>query len=339
MRNAGHPKRPKQHVDESRSLAIFAYNAPAAWIIRQVSERDYGIDLYVELTQADGQMSGELAALQLKGAEDIEFDDGLYFLRQIKRTTLSYWLSLAVPVFLIAVSRKSGAMYWANVRQQDREGQFARSSKYVSVRLDSISNFSEAGITAFLESYGTERRWREIEAAIEKALMLFNTFGPLVLMFKRLHKHIPCTTTMQYLLVQHYDYFIILSEYLLKEKPKALDYWYEQNEIYHQTEGLEPSLTFYGLIARRLLEESVSKYRDCLIAAYELVTERQAHYFRRRYPHLSAHLKDRPLTFLADDWFPRFFFDEYENETRNLPLLYFLDFDEFDNVLPDLTRT
>ena len=41
------PKRPIQHVVEAESFRVFAASVPESWIVREVSERDYGIDCYL----------------------------------------------------------------------------------------------------------------------------------------------------------------------------------------------------------------------------------------------------------------------------------------------------
>lgn len=40
-------KRITTHVSESRSFDIISKALPSQWIIREMTERDYGIDLYV----------------------------------------------------------------------------------------------------------------------------------------------------------------------------------------------------------------------------------------------------------------------------------------------------
>jgi Domain of unknown function (DUF4365) len=62
------PKRPDTHVTEAESWRLFQAIAPNEWIVREVSERDYGIDAYIELASKDGLVTGDLLSVQLKGA-------------------------------------------------------------------------------------------------------------------------------------------------------------------------------------------------------------------------------------------------------------------------------
>lgn len=70
-------------------------------------------------------------------------------------------------------------------------------------------------------------------------------------------------TTIQYPLIQNYEYYTILSKYLLFKKPKYLSEWYKRN-----------------------LE--IQKKNKSLISH----------------------------TFVETDWYARYYFDEYENETK-----------------------
>lgn len=43
------PQRVPQHISETASYKIFSIKIPDEWILRDVTERDYGIDCYLEL--------------------------------------------------------------------------------------------------------------------------------------------------------------------------------------------------------------------------------------------------------------------------------------------------
>lgn len=333
------PKRAPEHIVESRSMTLLRLHLPEEWVVREVTERDYGIDVYVEIVNDDLAMSGDLVLFQVKGRSEAEESPSGFVVSGIKRETLNYWLRLPVPVFLVLACTERKTVNWANINELHRQGHFGGDSHSVSVAVTQRDDFSQVGLLAFKISYIRERRWAEIQNAIEKSLMLFNTLGPLVLICRRQPDILPCTTTIQYLMNQHYEHYVLLSRYLLMRQPKYLREWYEANASYAVEKGLELSLTMYYGTLKAMIKEFLGDYRDCIIAAYELVTERQAAYFAKEFPSLYLHLNARPHTFLAADWYARFLFDEYEDETRNPESLYFADFDVFDNVLDDLTRT
>ena len=66
-----YPKRPESHVIEADSWRLLQKLAPKNWIVREVSERDYGIDAYIELVSKDGSNTGKLMSVQLKGVRKI----------------------------------------------------------------------------------------------------------------------------------------------------------------------------------------------------------------------------------------------------------------------------
>lgn len=46
-----YPERIDKHITESSSYKIFSNAIPDNWIVREVTERDYGIDCYVEIVK------------------------------------------------------------------------------------------------------------------------------------------------------------------------------------------------------------------------------------------------------------------------------------------------
>lgn len=48
-----YPERIDNHIKESDSITILNDKLPSSWIVREISERDYGIDLYVEIVGTD----------------------------------------------------------------------------------------------------------------------------------------------------------------------------------------------------------------------------------------------------------------------------------------------
>lgn len=67
------PSRPATHLTEAASWRLLQSLAPETWIVREVTERDYGIDAYIEMTSADGEITGDLISVQLKGTAALEW--------------------------------------------------------------------------------------------------------------------------------------------------------------------------------------------------------------------------------------------------------------------------
>lgn len=66
------PKRVDEHVTETSSWRILQVTAPTEWIVREVSERDFGIDCYIEITIKDRHITGELISAQLRAMKRIK---------------------------------------------------------------------------------------------------------------------------------------------------------------------------------------------------------------------------------------------------------------------------
>lgn len=325
------PNRTDTHTVESKSLKILSSILPQEWIIREITERDYGIDLYIEIVGKDRKVTGKMVALQMKGTRSLKFNnEGLYTYSGIKKSTINYWLGLPAPVFFIVVDLIKNEAYWASVGENQRKGKFLNSGQTASINLFRSANFSKTGLLAFQLVYLRERNWVNVETAIEKSLMAYNTLGPLVLMCRREKDNDFCSSTIQYMLIQHYEYFTILARYLLSKNPKPLPEWYEKHIEYFKKEDAEGSFTFAFKIIKEMIDYFIFDYRECINTCYELVMESQKKYFKNRFPYLSMHLSDRPHIFITADWAPRYYFDEYENETRYPEKLFFQDFDELD---------
>lgn len=349
-----YPVRANTHISESKSLALLRQSLPGHWVIREVGERDYGLDVYVEIVGEDMRLRGDLVAIQLKSKAKVEFSESspryhtkLY---SIKRSTLNYWLGMPVPVFLCLVCLSSERCYWVNIKRRNREGAYSKTTHAQAtqkqadatnptIRIDAVDNFTPRDLNRFLRSYEIERKWSEIEMAIERGLTAYTSFGPLVLMCKRRDPKQHCSTTLQYLINSHWDTFRTLSMYLEGESQPDLSHWYKKNARYAKAKGLPESYTFYFHTVSAMFNVMLSGYRDCLITAHDMVCATHKEYFDQRFPFLRSHLEHRPLTFLADDWYPRYFFDEYESETKHPEKLFFEDFAEYDNMLDELLRS
>lgn len=116
------PKRTPQHISETASWKILVEKTPASWLLRDVNERDYGIDAYIELVMNDGDVTGDLCSVQLKGAEKIKWrkktKDATFV---IEPATVNYWMNLPIPVFLILTDNTEKRAFFAPVKLQVRK--------------------------------------------------------------------------------------------------------------------------------------------------------------------------------------------------------------------------
>lgn len=67
------PLRADNHIRESAGSKVLESFIPSEWMIRDITERDYGIDCYIELVNADKRLTGEIAFVQMKATDKIDW--------------------------------------------------------------------------------------------------------------------------------------------------------------------------------------------------------------------------------------------------------------------------
>jgi len=150
------PSRPATHVTETASWRLLQSLAPETWIVREVSERDYGIDAYIEIASAEGEITGDLISVQLKGTEAIDWKaakakkgskkkagdrDQTARSPQIATSTANYWERLPVPVFLFVADITNRDIYFAPVEQTIRKN-YGKLSSQDTITFPLLKGFS-----------------------------------------------------------------------------------------------------------------------------------------------------------------------------------------------------
>lgn len=116
------PERHPNHISETSSYKKFQNAIPDTWIIREQTERDYGIDVVLELTQNDNQVSGKMTSIQLKSTKEITFNKSRYYKHSgINKKTTNYWLNSNLPTFLFFTDQVSTNIYYLSIQQYVRE--------------------------------------------------------------------------------------------------------------------------------------------------------------------------------------------------------------------------
>lgn len=160
------PKRPIQHIRETASFKIFSSVIPNNWIIREVTERDYGIDCYIELVKVNDELSGQLVSIQLKSTDKIVWDkNDKYLLSGIKISTINYWYGFCVPVFIFVVDISNKQVFFVPVKNYIRNhyNQYVQ-EKLSSFRVNKYFQFKgNEGLTKFILCYYQELHRKEFE--------------------------------------------------------------------------------------------------------------------------------------------------------------------------------
>ena len=181
------PERTDTHITEAESWRLLQSLAPKEWIVREVSERDYGIDAYIELVSNGGQVTGQLMSVQLKGMQEIKWGSAVGGSRvarspSVKTTTAAYWLGLPVPVFLFVADLSSGNIHFAAVKEDIRR-QFDKLDSQQTISLKLAERFdlkSKRGLEQLRWLYARERQHEQFTFHVTNLISQVNVFGEFI---------------------------------------------------------------------------------------------------------------------------------------------------------------
>lgn len=113
------PLRADNHIRESAGSKVLESFIPSEWMIRDITERDYGIDCYIELINADKRLTGEIAFVQMKTTDKIDWrikDKGFKFYK-VERSTTNYLCGFKIPTYLFLVDLSTKEMFFLSVKE------------------------------------------------------------------------------------------------------------------------------------------------------------------------------------------------------------------------------
>ncbi len=283
------PKRAETHEIESASWGLLKALAPEEWILREVSERDYGIDAYIEIASKDRQITGNLISVQLKGVKTaIHWKaEGSGVKRskspQIKVSTANYWLHLPVPVFLFVADLPEKKIHFVSVKESIRKqyGKLAKQDKITFPLIEEFNISSKIGRIVFQLLVARERAHEHFAFHITNLLSHIAAFADFIsanqnrdsfmeveldahMQFRALYE--TCRMASVYL-DNEWD-LPSLNELYLKDRAQ----WKDDFALLH-----ESSIDF-------MLQKLESKFIKLVKRAIEVVSQEQAEYWRGRDP-------------------------------------------------------
>ena len=211
------PKRASSHISESDSWKIFQFRTPSEWIIREVTERDYGIDSYIEIVEENGDVTGNLCSIQLKSTQTINWKNDISVLSGIQKSTINYWIGLPVPVFIFWADIEQSKLYFCSVEDQVR-------SRFIDFQDESYETFSfeffkyleigtELGNIMFKAFYNKQRNYPIFTNNLQDIIFHFDEYNMHILgnlgrdcflyvddreFFLTLHIYLLCLNLSQY---------------------------------------------------------------------------------------------------------------------------------------------
>ena len=107
-------------VTSKQAVNVFAtWCAARSWVFQPVdASNDFGKDGYVDITDDDGTLTGELFSVQVKGGESWSATDG-YRIPVGKHREV--WMNSPVPVIGVVHDPRDGRLRWANLTAALRE--------------------------------------------------------------------------------------------------------------------------------------------------------------------------------------------------------------------------
>lgn len=183
------PKRPKQHILETASYKLFASKIPDEWIIRDITERDYGIDCYLELVNENNELSGDLALIQLKSKDKIDWNDKDTFTHYgVDISTTNYWNQFPIPVFIFVGDITKQELYFNSVQYSIKRNfdQYVKQTNFHYKFRKSDIFEGKGGVFSFKFSYYYER----YRSQFENELLFFLSNLEHYKDFQRLHNNL-----------------------------------------------------------------------------------------------------------------------------------------------------
>jgi len=287
------PKRSNEHVIQSESWRIFKQKIPSKWIPRELTERDYGIDAYIEIVFPDGKITGELCSIQLKGISKIDWKedpiskDKKYRLSGIKRSTLNYWMNLPIPVFLILTDIRTERAYFVAVKDQIREKYtqyLDQRYRYYSFEFTSSHEMgTRRGDLIFLALYYVEYWFSEISNYLRGLLIHWQQYYE----FIKNHQELDCFLDVEIedqVIMEHiYHSCKFLSGFMRIEwNVISLAELYETDK---QT-WKDPSIYLHQKSLGRVLKELEPIFVEIIKRAKIIVTQKESDYWKTKYPSL-----------------------------------------------------
>lgn len=170
------PRRHENHVLETMSYKVFNSSIPNHWIVREMTERDYGFDAMLEIAANPNELCGKLAAVQLKASRKIIFtSSGFHSHYGIDKRTTNYWLHSNIPTFLFFTDEETRVLYYISVQKYARENfdQY-ESSNSLHYKISSENLFSEK---RFLADFYQCENLNTLELCINDIQTFYNVFS------------------------------------------------------------------------------------------------------------------------------------------------------------------
>ena len=116
------PQRTITHIHDTQAVRKVIENLKDSWLVRNMEERDYGIDLLLELfEEADGKIqnpTGKFLLFQIKGRDEKWNCQTLY---HFPKKTVEYAKLFNIPFFVVFVTLKDSKVHFVHLQKYAKE--------------------------------------------------------------------------------------------------------------------------------------------------------------------------------------------------------------------------
>lgn len=162
------PLRADNHIKETVGYKVLENLIPGEWIIRNVTERDYGIDCYIELVSQDKRLTGEIAFVQMKTTAAIEWrkSDVGYKFYEVDRKTTNYLRNFKIPTYLFLVDLSTREMFFLSVKEfvQEHYKEYLENSTFAYEFFYNRDAFSK---DSFLENFRRNNQYEQFRNELQ----------------------------------------------------------------------------------------------------------------------------------------------------------------------------
>ena len=276
------PKRSSTHFTEAEANKKLMQLAPKNWVVREVTERDYGIDYYVEIFSKNNELTGDLCSIQLKGTQGLNWGDEKAKFSGIKTSTANYWLGLPVPVFLLVADLSEDDIYYVSVKTHLKK-QFIKLSNQdtVSLPLNKKLNLKSIEGKAYLHAlYHREKNTNKFEFYLSMLLSNIDKFSEMTVNRGRDH-------FLEVEIDVHLDTRNLYMSCLFVANYLNIDWKVSSlNDIYHYDYSVfnDQDCKFHEQSYDRLMGEIEEVLQETIAAALKFVLITQKEYWSSTHP-------------------------------------------------------
>lgn len=284
-----YPKRFDTHITETASFKIFNNVVPNEWVIREVTERDYGIDCYVEISE-DGFMTGKLISIQLKASEnEIPLRENGSFVTYygIGAASLNYWNSLPVPVILAYIDVPNSIVYFSDIKESIRSNysEFSKEN-YKNIKINSGNKLTQQNCkNEILKIYNKEIHRQELELILSSFLVSLNSNFE----FLTIHDHLDCFLSLDdggnensFIFRNIYNQTKYLAEYFnIKWNIESLEEIYKKGKDMFDPDDKYGYDLYEGPVADSI-KQIMPIFRNILLQSICLITEKERNYWTEK---------------------------------------------------------